>query len=473
MNHQPLSIRPVITIIVIAFSFVKSVDLQAQELPRIGRVVSPTVAAYFGLNRQDVSFDSARVKSMTPLTIEHMIDGRVIEARTFAPREQDAFLRYLRDYESLLIAVPDPFLADSTLRPVLRYAQPIKSYVAEPSTIGVRTKTGSVIEGLLVAASPSIVAVSRYRSADSVSKAMAVKGTIDFISIVQIDSVWFHERRDKAQMVDGSATTLSDIFNRVDPLEMYESILPPELEEMMSTTKLRATQIRRTISPSYRQQRTGVMIYGGTALTSQASDVVTEAFYRSWDNRWRSSIAESQVQESAYMIGASTQFYLSQIFDVGIDVSASIQPTTSAADEPNSGFDAYSARFMFSYVLLPRQIYHMPGIEIALRAGVGASYMQYRLRGRIATQSLGYIAFDEHSSLNLTMSLGVAPTVVITDNVDIVLGFDYRAILGPSYVSPQALYRFEGSTSVGSYMLEMESTTVTLLDFSLGLRFWL
>lgn len=237
--------------------------------------------------------------------------------------------------------------------------------------------------------------------------------------------------------------------------------------------KLKASRYRRAVTPSFRESRTGVMVYGGASITSQASDIVTEAYYRAWDSRWRSSVSKDQLQESSTTFGASALFYLSQIFDVGVDVSASLQPTTTAATEPNSGFDAYSVRGMISYYLLPRQIYSLPGIELALRAGIGASYMQYRLRGRIATQTPGYLASDEFSSLNLTASIGVAPTLVISDNVDIVFGFDYRIILGSAYSTPETLYRFEGLSSVGSYWMEMESTTVSLLDFSLGLRLWL
>lgn len=475
MNHMPPNKKTVSMMVVIALILMSQTltSQTAPSLPRVGRTISQNAAAYFGMNRQDVSFDSARVRSMNPLTIEHVIGGRVVETRVFTPQEQAAFIRYLSEYESLMVAVPDPFLADSTLWPVLRYAQPIKSYRTNPSVITVKTTTGAEISGRLLRSSPSVVAIANGVSADSISKQIADKKTVEFVSVMQIDSVWFDENRAAARAVRGQASALAEVFSQEEPVEMYDIHVPPELEVIMSITSLQAVPQRRMFSSAERQRRTGVMLYGGLSPIVQAGEVQTTAYLHQWESTWRSTVTLSEMQAMAYNIGASVQFYLSRLFDLGVDVSATFQDETSAASEPNAGFDAFGGQAVISYFVVPRKEYVVPGFELALRAGVGASYMQQRMRGVLRTPTSEYVVSDDFSSVNLSLSFGVAPTFVVSESIDVVFGLVFRSFLAPAYTGEKTMYRVGNAGTVGWYQMEMTSGTVSVVDLSLGLRLWL
>lgn len=475
MNHMPPNKKIVSMIILIALMML-SQNLTSQttpSLPRVGRTITQNAAAYFGMNRQDASFDSARVRSMNPLTIEHVIGGRVIETRVFTPQEQSAFIRYLQEYETLMVTVPDPFIADSTLRPVLRYAQPIKSYRNDPAMISVKTTSGAEISGRLIRASPSVVAIGQRVSADSVSRKMVDKKSVEFVSVMQIDSVWFDENRAAAHAVKGQASTLAEVFAQEEPVEMYDMHVPPELEEIMSMTSLQAVPQRRMFSSAERQRRTGVMLYGGLSPIVQAGEVQTRAYLHQWESIWYSTVTLSEMQAMAYNIGASVQFYLSRLFDLGVDVSATFQDETSAASEPNTGFDAFGGQAVISYFVVPRKEHVVPGFELALRAGVGAAYMQQRMRGVLRTPTSEYVVSDDLSSVNLSLSFGVAPTFVVSESIDVVFGLTFRSFLAPAYTGEKTMYRVGNAGTVGWYQMEMTSGTVSVVDLSLGLRLWL
>lgn len=461
--------------LVIITALVAATYTNAQKLPRLTSTITFNQIQYFGIAKHLDDLDSIVVVSNAgSLELIHYSMNEVLETTIFGPDEAATFARYLANYEAFMHQQPDPFIADTAIRAMLRYLRPWKGYQSSATRVIIELREGINLTGTILAVGETHLAFAKETSADSVSVGVS-RRRYRLVSFMDIKR--FRLADDPTTLIDvqGSAPFIHRALLELDVETMYADAVPPEIEEDLHL-------VVRAETPTVRKETAGLTVpdteyTSWTSISAMAGAQwvlalpTTVTYNQISPSEIRSGSTTSASQDIAMAFSAAVVVPAFGPIDLGGEFSALIQPSTAGEQQVVNGFDAYQLRLVGTLHLLHSEHRAVRPLDIYVVAGVGASYVEHRLQGTVA---FGGTTIDVPAEVRLwqpTVRLGLGFAFAISHQFDLVLEGSGQYSTGGSYESEGVPYRAYASNTVGAYWLTSEDMSSSTAGVQLGIRY--
>lgn len=455
-------------------AFAHCTTATSQPLPRIGSTITINQIRYFGFAKYHEDLDSIRVIDQGALHFVHYRYGTSVDTFHVSASERSTFALYLANYEAYMHQRPDPFIADTAIRALLRYLRPWKSYHADPTVIQVDLRDGSHVGGLLLARGETQLAISHSSNADTASCHVSQR-SYQLISIMDVTRI--RRADDTADVVDvhGSAPVLHQAMTDLNVVTVYGAAWPPELETDLQRTEtidgsLRWEGAEWLHAPKYVPiPPVTISVTGGLQFVLTQPSVYTEYQHSATDVR--TSTASVPEQGVYYGFNATVAFPLSSLVDLGGDVAAIIQSSTSDDVSAVGGFDAYQLRMIAMLHLINPQYSAYRGVDLYLLGGLGVSFTEHRLVGEIEFASETQKVMVTENNVQPNFRLGFGLSIALSSHVDVMIESSGQYSIGGSYSSEVEPVKPKASTNVGTFTLHSSDLSTASLGIQAGVRY--
>jgi hypothetical protein len=446
----------------------------SEQLPRIGSTITINQIRYFGIAKNIEDLDSIRVIDQGALHLVHYRYGTSVDTFHMSASERSTFALYLANYEVYMHQRPDPFIADTAIRALLRYLRPWKSYHLTPTPVSVELRDGSQVGGLILARGETQLAISHSVNADTASSHISQRA-YQLISIMDVTRI--RRADDTTDVVDvhGSAPFLHQAMTDLNVVTVYGATWPPELETDLQRTETIDGSLSGEGAEWLHAPKTApkppvtISVTGGLQFVLTQPSVYTEYQHSATDVR--TTTMPEPGQELYYGFNATVAFPLSSMVDLGGDVAVIFQPSTADEKTAVGGFDAYQLRMIAMLHLINPQYGAYRKVDLYLLGGLGVSFTEHRLVGEIEFANETQEVMVTENNVQPNFRLGFGLSIALSSHFDVMIESSGQYSIGGSYSSEVEPFRPNASTKVGTFTLHSSDLSTASLGLQAGVRY--
>lgn len=377
------------------------VSVTTAQLPRVGATISRSERLYFGIARRSDNLDSMKVVRTAGITLLGMRRDTIVDSVVFAPDEVPNLERYLQDYELLLSSENDLFISDTTLSRLLDRLAPRQFYVPGTKVLAIRLSNGSVKTGVPLAATENKIFISNdsvYRPERDLS---AKNFTCIPVSLIETMTSDIGVDRQRWYVVRGDGARFRSALLLACSTTAYVYAMPPEAIDCVPEFSGNVTFAAPISHVAPRSTNWSISGFAGVLFTQSGPGARVTRSFGVANVQWNALL----LQPLTYSSGIEAALPISKPFDVGLRMTANVQPSTinDSTRQHSLGFDSYGLQLLGAWQIAPIDMVGYSKIGVSTTLAVGPSLLAYR--GRTVIESKNRTTTGTGVAIDATWSM--------------------------------------------------------------------